>query len=720
MVLYPPSLVYLILPLGWSLGFFCLLHLWFAGLGMYVLAARWTQNRLGAALAGLGFSFSGLSIAFLMWPSHIATLSWMPWVLWITERAWRRGGVHIVWAGLMGAMQMLAGGPETILFTWLLTAAVVLLSVLLSPSAGCTDSNDARATSSRVGATTPESSSRSQIVFRFCSVVLLVACLAAVQLLPSLDLIAHSQRTAGHGDSHWSMPVRGWANFLVPMAFGHPWFEGIFFQHGQGWISSFYVGIATLLLAVMALHRSPSPRRKSWSIVRLLCGVIMICYLCALGDQTPIFPSLRRFFPVFGFMRYPIKFVIPIIFALPLLAAFGLDGLAPNDLQAPKAVKKRVLMYGGGTVLLIGLILLWAWRSPMPLDDLPATSLNGVQRIFFLSTSVLILCLLPGLASIGAQRAFAIALLVIIWIDLRTHEPPQNSFLPPAVYEPGIVRNTLAVQPEPRLGGPRVMVSPDARESFYFFAGKDIHQGVVARRLGYYSDCNLLDSAPKLDGFFSLYPRHIGDLVSFLYASSNSTPSNLMDFLGVSQVTAPGAFTEWRSRSTALPLVTAGQKPVFVEDTNTLNHLLAPGFDPLKTAFLPVGTESLVTVRTQTEASVSLRRFSDHRIEFTVRAGSPGLVVVAQTFYHPWHVFLDGEPRRLFRANLAFQAFEVPAGTHHAVLAYQDRAFEIGGLISVSSLLLCAIVIARFRTRSNQGLLTKSALVQMSRVSKTT
>ena len=33
MPLYPPSLFYLLLPLHWSLGFFCLLHLWFAGLG---------------------------------------------------------------------------------------------------------------------------------------------------------------------------------------------------------------------------------------------------------------------------------------------------------------------------------------------------------------------------------------------------------------------------------------------------------------------------------------------------------------------------------------------------------------------------------------------------------------------------------------------------------------------------------------------------------------
>src|SRR4029077_18538436 len=41
MVFYPLSLIYLLLPLPWSLGWFCLFHLFLAGLGMYFLAFRW-------------------------------------------------------------------------------------------------------------------------------------------------------------------------------------------------------------------------------------------------------------------------------------------------------------------------------------------------------------------------------------------------------------------------------------------------------------------------------------------------------------------------------------------------------------------------------------------------------------------------------------------------------------------------------------------------------
>ena len=91
---------------------------------MYFLGYRWTGNRLGASVAGLVFAFNGLSLNLLMWPSHIATFSWMPWVVLTVEQGWLEGGRKIIVAAICGAFQMLAGGPETILLTWLLLSAV--------------------------------------------------------------------------------------------------------------------------------------------------------------------------------------------------------------------------------------------------------------------------------------------------------------------------------------------------------------------------------------------------------------------------------------------------------------------------------------------------------------------------------------------------------------------------------------------------------------------
>ncbi|MGH7969808.1 MAG: hypothetical protein ACREIC_13875, partial [Limisphaerales bacterium] len=130
MCLYPPALFYLLLPLTWALPMFCLLHLVWGGLGMFHLARQWTRNSLAGALAAIIFAFNGLTLNLLMWPSHIATFSWLPWVLWLVPNGWRAGGRKLGWGVAAATLQMLAGGPETILVTWGLLALLLVGDVL--------------------------------------------------------------------------------------------------------------------------------------------------------------------------------------------------------------------------------------------------------------------------------------------------------------------------------------------------------------------------------------------------------------------------------------------------------------------------------------------------------------------------------------------------------------------------------------------------------------
>jgi len=76
-------------------------------------------------------------------------------------------------------------------------------------------------------------------------------------------------------------------------------------------------------------------------------------------------------------------------------------------------------------------------------------------------------------------------------------------------------------------------------------------------------------------------------------------------------------------------------------------------------------------------------------VDFQVQASAPALAVIAQTYYHNWHVEIDGQPAALLRANVAFQAVQVPAGTHRVHLFYRDRAFELGAGISICAWVGC-------------------------------
>ena len=704
MPLYPPSLIYLLLPLQWSLSFFCLLHLWFAGFGMFFLARRWTGNSFAAAFAGVAFAFNGLTLNLLMWPSHIATLSWMPWVVLAVELAWREGGRKIILAAFAGALQMLAGGPEIIFLTWILLLALWVQQFVKGESP------------------------RVSMLWRFPLVVALVMALAAAQLLPFLDLAVHSQRNAGYADTRWSMPGWGWANFLVPMAFGRTWTEGVFFQNGQYWTSSYYLGIGALWLALLAVWTIRE--RRVW----LLGAAAMVALIFALGENTFVYPALRKIIPQLSLMTYPVKYVILTAFLVPLLAAFALARLfslsstkggegrgeeadcsktqIPSPQPSPRLggarektfssqhfQSSRLLAIGAILLTLIAGILFWAWQFPFSTDDVHATLLNGLSRAAFLIVTGGLLFVLTRENAPGLRRLAPLILIIVAWLDVFTHEPAQNPAVPPTVYELNLARARLAMQLQPALGESRAMVTPTAAMDFIRFALGDPKNNYLAKRLGYCANCNLLDAVPKVDGFFSLVPRESDGLISLLYGTTNANFPRLNDFLGVSQITAPDEFFHWQPRRTFLPLVTAGQKPVFRDDADTLRALTQPDFDGGKMVFLPPEAKSLVTVTNQTVARVLNSQFKTQRVDIDVEAVEPSLVVVAQTYYHDWRVYVDDQPAPLLRANHAFQAVQVPAGRHSIRLAYEDRAFQFGAAVSICMAVNCLVFLHLLRKR---------------------
>jgi hypothetical protein len=753
MPLYPPSLIYLLLPLPWSLSFFCLLHLWFAGFGMFFLARQWTGlrragvssvfdgrnawpvstqlsgkeatatqagNSFAAAFAGVAFAFNGLTLNLLMWPSHIATLSWMPWVVLAVELAWREGGQKIILAAFAGALQMLAGGPEIIFLTWILLLALWVQQFI----AGGGDASSPAF--SATGASPP----RIAMLRRFPLVVVLVISLAAAQLLPFLDLAAHSQRSAGYADTRWSMPGWGWANFLVPMAFGRTWTEGVFFQYEQSWTSSYYPGIGALWLALLAVWTVR--KRRVW----LLGVVAMVALIFALGENTFVYPALRKIIPQLSLMTYPIKYVTLAAFLAPLLAAFALARFFPlssakggegrgeeancfeNQIPSPqpsprlggarekthrsKDFQKRLVLVGAVLLALIAGILFWAWQFPFPTDDVHATLLNGLSRAAFLILTGALLVVLTRENAPGLRRIAPLILILVAWLDVFTHEPAQNPTVPPSVYELNLARASLAMQPQPALGESRAMVTPAAAMDFIRFALSDPKNNFLAKRLGYCANCNLLDAVPKVDGFFSLLPRESDGLISLLYGATNADFPRLEDFLGVSQITAPDEFFHWQARRTFLPLVTAGQKPVFLDDTNTLRALGQNSFDGSKIVFLSPEAKPLVTATNQTNARVLNSKFTPQRVDIEVEASEPSLVVVAQTYYHNWRACVDGRPAPLLRANHAFQAIQVPAGRHYIRLAYEDLAFQFGVAVSICMAVNCFIFLHLLRKRQSR------------------
>jgi len=344
---------------------------------------------------------------------------------------------------------------------------------------------------------------------------------------------------------------------------------------------------------------------------------------------------------------------------------------------------------GALLLALISGIVGCAWWFPFPGDDPRSTLLNGASRAGFLMVTGGALWLLARPTASGLIRLAPLLLILTAWLDVFTHVPPQNPMVSPWIYEPGLARTTLALQPQPELGGSRLMVSPGAAHEFIHFAAGNPQDNFLAKRIGYCANVNTLDAVPKVDGFFSLTPRESDQVLGLFYRTTNADYPRLEDFMGVSQITASSERLQWQPRQTFLPLLTAGQTPVFLSDAATLEALTQKDFDGGKKVILPESARSLVTVTHPTRARILSSTFGRQSVDAQVEAAEPSLVVVAQTYYHHWRAFVDGQPVPLLRANGAFQAVPMPAGRHHLHLAYQDRTFQIGMIISAATGLGC-------------------------------
>jgi hypothetical protein len=208
-------------------------------------------------------------------------------------------------------------------------------------------------------------------------------------------------------------------------------------------------------------------------------------------------------------------------------------------------------------------------------------------------------------------------------------------------------------------------------------------------------NCNLLDDVPKVDGFFPLY------LHNHVAVTSSDPAAPMLDFMGVSQaLVISNGMVFWQSCPAHLPFITAGQKPVFADVPATWQAVSGTNYHPQFEVYLPPETKSSVTAGIVTNAEISQIKFSTRCIEAESQSTAPAMVVVAQTWHHAWRAFVDAQPVPLWQANLAFQAFEVPAGRHQIKLAYEDRRFHLGLGISLATL---AAVVFLFWKKSRRG-----------------
>jgi hypothetical protein len=313
---------------------------------------------------------------------------------------------------------------------------------------------------------------------------------------------------------------------------------------------------------------------------------------------------------------------------------------------------------------------------------------NVIGRILIIAAIFGCLVISRRGLNLKLQRGLQVAIIALLWLDIFTHTSNLSPTAPRAVLKPDNVRKVFGWDHQLNAGSSRALESQDSLWKIFSMGSTNLATDTYYRRQALPQDFNLLDHVPKFDGFYSLDLKEHVDVFKRVFFTTNDAPK-LKDFVGISYVSNPTNILDWVPRDSFLPLVTAGQKPVFVADEDALANIFTSAFEPTRIAYFPPEAADKIHATEQPDAKANLIRFSAQRLDIHTDSDAPAIVTIAQTFYHPWHAYVDGRRTRLWRANYAFQALEVPPGKHEVRLAYEDADFLWGAALSALSVFVC-------------------------------
>ncbi len=325
-LLFPLNWFYLIFSAPVATNLMMLASYALAALGAYLYARRAGSTIAGALVTSLSWQWGAFLINQVSHINIVQTAAMLPWVLWAAdgyaENGARRRGLLLA---LLIAFQAFAGHQQTFAYALLLSSAYVVTMGLSLPERR---SNYLRS-----------------LVF-FAAGVLM----AAVQVLPTFELLRHSPRASATYDffTSFSMPPRFVLTVVAPYLMGGG--GGTLFRApyiGPGFYSEYviYVGVIGFMLALSALWLWRDARTMFWAAVAVICVVL------AFGRYAPLrLYELFYHVPILNLFRVHARHLMEVQFALAVLAGRGLSALDPARL-GPKKPRVIALAIGVGVFL---------------------------------------------------------------------------------------------------------------------------------------------------------------------------------------------------------------------------------------------------------------------------------------------------------------------------------------------------------------------------------
>ena len=736
-ILYPFNGLFFLLPFDVAFNAIIVLHFFLGGFFTYLFLRDLKVNSTGALISGLIFMLSGYLLSVHSLLTILLSSVWLPLIMMFFRRAMiGQGFKNEILTALLITLSFLGGGIEIVYGNFF----VLLIMALFSPFPYIEFVGD-KPRHYRFIHSVPIYWRRIKTLF---IVSVLFLFLSAIQLFPFVELFYHSIRGSGmtyQEATTWSFAPKDVLLFFLPDAYGY-FLDMKKYWVAQCWFKTLYTGGLPFILSLIFFFSphpplSPSGERdwvREFGRDRKLFSILMLFSIfLSFGHYNPLYPFVFKYIPFFNGIRYPAKFLYIFILILSITAGLGFQRLTELSKECEHKIYKNLFIVFSLTSGFFLLFLVLGHKEIehfLKLREIDFPQFNHLSvNLYHIKRFLFYLAIFFLLIRVGVEVKWKswvkILLVFFLAADLFGNmgyywkEKTADYFQKTRISE---------------------ILSSDKDHFRTFSTGKTIAMDTTilvadpspfnAFKEKHLPSFNLIFRLHDIWGIDVMHLKRMDDLYKAFTCAPSISATNLIALYGIKYIISvtpiegdprfeliyarieglPGKREDLLKENTIklyknhspLPRAWLVKDFKVLDSKEILLMMTQKEFDPRKEVLLEETPPSLTSVSSLTSlpleggvkggGEVEFISESNNRLQLLVNSTENNLLVLSDTYYPGWKAFVDGTPKKIYRANYAFRAVPLSAGTHRVEFVYHPLSFRLGALFTFLGFIGCGMM----------------------------
>lgn len=378
-------------------------------------------------------------------------------------------------------------------------------------------------------------------------------------------------------------------------------------------------------------------------------GTFCITLILALGDNTPFY---QFFYKIFPFFRFPEKFIFLTSFSLLVMAAFGADRMI-------SLLNQRVRRVSLFFILIITLVFIDLYLSHRNLNPLCQSTLYQYHHPYFKPI-------------LDDPETF------------RTYLDPESKT--PVEFENTILNHHIKWQ---------MLLMPNLG-ILHNLSHVNGTTGLELRYQYLITEILMNSWSEKI---------HFLKLANVKYIISSQRLDKKLDLKG--QVTRINPLVYKINGYLPRAWMVGQLLPI---KTGLVDEIINGSFDPMASA-LAKGDIVNRYNKPFFKKIDNISYESNSRIHMELTTEEPGILILSESSYPGWQVFINGKEKECLWLNLLFQGVEIDKGTHEIDFVFRPKRFKLFLSISLISLVLFFAVWSYYGVMAKKERHSKSPLI---------